>query len=192
MSIVSCTTGSVTTPIVASGGASGSRTGRGVQERPPWRVLLEYVRPHAAMTARRPPRSERREPVVLAGLSTCIADTGRFQLLTVVSVLAGKHSLSRPARSSLSCRAPADAACAARSRQGSLAGTTRPLQGAGSYYRHVGRVIGTILGAILAMWLIFTAIGWFSAMLKTFVITALIAAVVFIVVWLLAGRRRQD
>jgi hypothetical protein len=29
-------------------------------------------------------------------------------------------------------------------------------------------------------------------MLKTFIITALIAAVVFIVVWLLAGRRRQD
>ena len=56
----------------------------------------------------------------------------------------------------------------------------------------MGRVIGTILGGILAMWLIFTAIGWFSAMLKTFIITALIAAVVFIVVWLLAGRRRQN
>jgi hypothetical protein len=56
----------------------------------------------------------------------------------------------------------------------------------------MGRIIGTILGAILAMWLIFTAIGWFSAMLKTFIITALIAVAVFIVVWLLAGRRRQD
>lgn len=56
----------------------------------------------------------------------------------------------------------------------------------------MGRIIGTIVGAILAMWLIFTAIGWFSVMLKTFIITALIAAVVFIVVWLLAGRRRRD
>ena len=56
----------------------------------------------------------------------------------------------------------------------------------------MGRIIGPILGAILAMWLIFTTIGWFSAMLKTFIITALIAAAVFIVVWLLAGRRRQD
>ena len=62
----------------------------------------------------------------------------------------------------------------------------------GAYDRHMGRIIGAILGAILAMWLIFTAVGWFSAMLKTFIITALIAAVVFIVVWLLAGRRRQD
>ena len=56
----------------------------------------------------------------------------------------------------------------------------------------MGRIIGTILGAILAMWLIFTAVGWFSSMLKTFIITVLIAAGVFIVVWLLAGRRRQD
>jgi hypothetical protein len=56
----------------------------------------------------------------------------------------------------------------------------------------MGRVIGTILGAILAIWLLFTAIGWFAAVLKTFVITGLIAAVVFMVVWLLAGRRRKD
>ncbi len=56
----------------------------------------------------------------------------------------------------------------------------------------MGRIIGTILGAILAIWLIFTAIGWVSAMLKMFMIIGLIAAVVFIVVWLLAGRRRQD
>jgi carbon starvation protein CstA len=56
----------------------------------------------------------------------------------------------------------------------------------------MGRIIGTILGAILAIWLIITAIGWFSATLKTFIITGLIAAAVFIVVWLLAGRRRQD
>jgi hypothetical protein len=56
----------------------------------------------------------------------------------------------------------------------------------------MGRIIGTILGAILTIWGIFTAIGWFSAVLKMFVITGLIVAVVFIVVWLLAGRRRQD
>ena len=62
----------------------------------------------------------------------------------------------------------------------------------GAYYRHMGRIIGKILGAILAIWGIFTAIGWFSAVLKMFVITGLIVAVVFIVVWLLAGRRRQE
>jgi hypothetical protein len=56
----------------------------------------------------------------------------------------------------------------------------------------MGRIIGTVLGAILAIWFIFAAIGWFSAMFKTFLITGLIAAAVFIVVWLLAGRRRQD
>jgi hypothetical protein len=56
----------------------------------------------------------------------------------------------------------------------------------------MGRIIGKILGAIIAIWGIYTAVGRFSAMLKTFVIVGLIAAVVFIVVWLLAGRRRQD
>jgi len=56
----------------------------------------------------------------------------------------------------------------------------------------MGRIIGAVLGAILSVWFIFTAIGWFSAMLKTFIVTALIAAVVFIVVRPLAGRRRQD
>ena len=55
----------------------------------------------------------------------------------------------------------------------------------------MGRIIGAILGAILSVWFIFTAIGWFSAVFKTFLITGLIAAVVFIVVWLLAGRRRR-
>ncbi len=62
----------------------------------------------------------------------------------------------------------------------------------GAYHRHMGRIIGKILGAILGIWLIFTAIGWFSAMLKTFLIIGLIAAAVFIVVWVLAGRRHQD
>jgi hypothetical protein len=56
----------------------------------------------------------------------------------------------------------------------------------------MGRKIGAILGAILGIWVIFTTLGWFTVVLKTFVITALIAAVVFIVVWLVAGRRRQD
>jgi hypothetical protein len=55
----------------------------------------------------------------------------------------------------------------------------------------MGRIIGAVLGAILSVWFIFAAIGWFSAVVKTFLITGLIAAVVFIVVWLLAGRRRQ-
>jgi len=56
----------------------------------------------------------------------------------------------------------------------------------------MGRIIGTVLGAILGIWVIFTAIGWLSATLKTFIVTALIAALAFIVVRLLAGRRRQD
>jgi hypothetical protein len=55
----------------------------------------------------------------------------------------------------------------------------------------MGRMIWTILGAILAIWLAFTAIGWIFAMLKTFFIIGLIAVVVFIVVWLLAGRPRR-
>ena len=55
----------------------------------------------------------------------------------------------------------------------------------------VGRIIGAVLGAILSAWFIFTVIGGFSAVFKAFLITGLIAAVVFIVVWLLAGRRRQ-
>ncbi len=55
----------------------------------------------------------------------------------------------------------------------------------------MGRMIWTILGVILAIWLAVTAIGWISATLRTFLITGLIAAVVVIVVWLLAGRPRR-
>jgi hypothetical protein len=55
----------------------------------------------------------------------------------------------------------------------------------------MGRMIWTILGAILAIWLAFMAIGWIFAMLKTFFIIGLIAVVVFVVVWLLAGRARR-
>jgi hypothetical protein len=52
----------------------------------------------------------------------------------------------------------------------------------------MGRVIGTILGAILAIWLVVTVAGGIFATLKTFVIIALIALAVFIVVWIVAGR----
>ncbi len=53
----------------------------------------------------------------------------------------------------------------------------------------MGRVIGTILGAILAIWLVVTFAGGIFATLKMFVIIGLIAMAVFIVVWLVAGRR---
>jgi hypothetical protein len=43
----------------------------------------------------------------------------------------------------------------------------------------MGRKIGTILGGILATF-------------KAFVIIALIAMVVFVIVWLVAGRARRD
>ena len=56
----------------------------------------------------------------------------------------------------------------------------------------MGRTILKILGAILAIWLVFTAIGWIFAMLKTFIIIGLIAVVVFIVVSLLSKHRRQS
>jgi MFS family permease len=55
----------------------------------------------------------------------------------------------------------------------------------------MSRKIGTILGAILAGWLAFTAIGWIFATLKTFAVIGLIAVIVAIVVWLLAGRARR-
>jgi hypothetical protein len=55
----------------------------------------------------------------------------------------------------------------------------------------MSRMIWTILGAILAVWLAFTAIGGIFAMLKTFAVVGLIAVVVFIVVWILAGRARR-
>jgi hypothetical protein len=56
----------------------------------------------------------------------------------------------------------------------------------------MSRMIWTILGAILAVWLAFTAVGWIFAMLKTFLVIGLIAVVVVIIVWLLAGRARRD
>jgi predicted lipid-binding transport protein (Tim44 family) len=57
---------------------------------------------------------------------------------------------------------------------------------------YMSRMIWTILGAILAAWLAFTAIGSIFAMVKTFAVIGLIAVVVFIVVWILAGRARRD
>ena len=56
----------------------------------------------------------------------------------------------------------------------------------------MGRKIGTILGAILAIWLAVTTASGIFATFKVFVIIGLIALVVFIVVWLVAGRARRD
>jgi len=55
----------------------------------------------------------------------------------------------------------------------------------------MGRKIGTILGAILAIWLAVTAAGGIFATFKAFVVIGLIALVVFVVVWLVAGRPRR-
>lgn len=79
-----------------------------------------------------------------------------------------------------------------RQRAGSLSNMTARRRRRGAYPGRMGRIILTILGAILAIGLIFTAIGWIFALLKTFIIIALIAVVVFIVVSLLAKRRRRD
>jgi hypothetical protein len=55
----------------------------------------------------------------------------------------------------------------------------------------MGRVIARIISAVLAIWLVFMAIGWILAMLKTFLIIGLIAVAVFIVVTVLAKRSRR-
>jgi hypothetical protein len=56
----------------------------------------------------------------------------------------------------------------------------------------MGRIIGTILSAILAIWLVVTVAGGIFATIKTFLIVAVIAMAVFIVVWLIArGSRRS-
>lgn len=52
-------------------------------------------------------------------------------------------------------------------------------------------LVWKILGAALAIWVIFMAAGWILATLKTFVIVGLIAAAVFVVVSLVAGRRQH-
>jgi hypothetical protein len=56
----------------------------------------------------------------------------------------------------------------------------------------MGRIIGAIVGAILAIWLAVTAVGGVIATFKLFAVIALIALAVFIVVWLLAGRRGRN
>jgi hypothetical protein len=55
----------------------------------------------------------------------------------------------------------------------------------------MGRMIWTILGVILAIWLAFTAIGWITSTLKTFLIVGLIAAVVIVIVSLIAKLPRR-
>ena len=55
----------------------------------------------------------------------------------------------------------------------------------------MGRMIMKVVGAIVAIWGFFTAIGGIFAMVKTFLIIGLIAAVV-IVVWMLVRRARRD
>jgi L-asparagine transporter-like permease len=55
----------------------------------------------------------------------------------------------------------------------------------------MGRTILAILGVILAIWLIFMAIGWIFAMVKTFFIIGLVAVAIFIVVSLLSKARRR-
>jgi hypothetical protein len=62
--------------------------------------------------------------------------------------------------------------------------------GISAHTGQVGRNIGTIAGVILAIWVAFMALGGIFAMVKTFLIIGLIAVAVFIVVWLVAGRRR--
>jgi len=56
----------------------------------------------------------------------------------------------------------------------------------------MGRIIGTILGAILAIWLVVTVAGGIFATLKMFLIIALIALAVFIVVWFIARLPRRS
>jgi mannose/fructose/N-acetylgalactosamine-specific phosphotransferase system component IIC len=53
-------------------------------------------------------------------------------------------------------------------------------------------MIWKILGAALALWFVFMAVGWFVAMLKTFLIIGLAAVAVVLVVWLLAKRRHKN
>jgi hypothetical protein len=56
----------------------------------------------------------------------------------------------------------------------------------------MGRIIGTILGAITTIWLAVTVAGGIFATFKIFVIIALVAMAVFVVVWLVARRPRRD
>ncbi len=53
-------------------------------------------------------------------------------------------------------------------------------------------VIWKVLGAVLAIWVIFMAVGWVLAMVKTFIFFGLAAVVVVILVSLVARRRHRD
>jgi hypothetical protein len=59
-----------------------------------------------------------------------------------------------------------------------------------AYSGHMG-LVWKIAGAALAIWVLFLAVGWIMATLKTFVIVGLIAAAVFVVISLVARRRRN-
>jgi predicted lipid-binding transport protein (Tim44 family) len=69
--------------------------------------------------------------------------------------------------------------------------TTAACQGNRAHTGYMGRIIGAIIGAILAIWLAVTVAGGIFATLKTFLIIALIAMAVFIVVWLVARGARH-
>jgi hypothetical protein len=56
----------------------------------------------------------------------------------------------------------------------------------------MGRIIGTIIGAILAIWLAAMAFGGIVATFKLFLVVGLIALVVFVVIWLVAGRSHRE
>ena len=71
------------------------------------------------------------------------------------------------------------------------AGTTLACPGRPAHTGSMGRIIGAILGAILAIWLAVTVAGGIFATFKMFLIIALIAMAVFVVVWLVARRPRR-
>ena len=86
----------------------------------------------------------------------------------------------RDNRSGTFCRSPASSSLLAPS-----------CRQAPAHTGDMRRIIGTILGAILAISLAFTAVGRIVATLKTFLIIALIAMAVIIIVWLVARRPRR-
>ena len=71
-------------------------------------------------------------------------------------------------------------------------GTTVACHGRRAHTGYMGRIIGTILGAILAIWLVAMAAGGIVATFKLFLIVGLIALVVFVVIWLVAGRSHRE
>ena len=85
---------------------------------------------------------------------------------------------------------PADSPSDTARRPGLRAGQRdHPPRATGAYWRH-GPQDMAILAAVLAIRAAFTAMGWMSALLETFLVIGLIAAVVVIAVSLVAKRRR--